>query len=174
MKGLKAPAAALFLLFALAPLAAQEQSAASGASVEDRLRRLESDLRLYKTNYAKLEGLFQDLAALTQKVIASGDELSGEVMTFLEKNRELQTEVDRTLEESQAVIDFLKNKVYERPTLLLETELSWHILLGEELAFSFVWEPLPWLGVRAGAELWYTDSFRPAFPVALRLRFGLD
>ncbi len=180
MKLMKTMAAAILMLLPLAPLAAQEEPSGkaaageTGAPVEERLRRLQDDLRLYRENYAKLEALFQELAALTQRVIAEGDDLSGEVRLFLQKNRELATEVDRTLEESQAMLDFLKNKVYERPTLLLETELSWHILFGGEVGFSFVWEPLPWLGFRAGAELWYTDAFKPAFPLALRLRFGLD
>jgi Skp family chaperone for outer membrane proteins len=172
----KALAVACLMFLALAPLAAQDDAAASRntASPEDRIRQLENDLRVYKENYARLEELFQRAVTLAQKVIDESGALAAELAEFLKENRELTTEVDRSLEESRAVIDFLKNKVYERPTLLLETELSWRVLLGASLGFSFVWEPLPWLGLKAGAELWYTDAFRPAFPLALRLRFGLD
>jgi len=176
MSRIKTAFAACLMLFALAPLFAQNANTqdTSAASVEDRLRRLENDLRVYKEKYAALDELFKKSVTLAQELLQRYGAFTGDLMKYLEKNRALTSEVDLTLEESQAVIDFLKNKVYERPTLLLETELAWHVLLGGELGISFVWEPLPWLGLRAGAELWYTDAFRPAFPIALRLRFGLN
>ena len=60
------------------------------------------------------------------------------------------------------------------PTLLVTGGVGWHVLLGASAGAYFTWEPLPWLGFKAGAELWYTDVFRPAFPLAVTLRFGLD
>ncbi|MBN2353646.1 MAG: hypothetical protein JXD23_13825 [Spirochaetales bacterium] len=173
MNRFKMTVAACLMCFVFAPLFAQNEKTA-GVSVEDRVRKLENDLRIYKENYAALDALFKKAVALAESLLEKQGAFAEDLEVYLEKNRALTSEVDRTLEESKAVIDFLKNKVYERPTLLFETELSWHILLGAEVGFSFVWEPLPWLGFRAGAELWYTDSFRPAFPLSLLLRFGLD
>jgi hypothetical protein len=166
-------------LLAGLPLCAQTDPSPSPATggdrpLQERIAQLERDLETYQANYARLEELFLRTVALSERLLDEGSELAAGVDEFLAETRGLRNEIDRTLAESKAVIDYLKHKVAVRPTALLEAELSWHILLGGELGLSFVWEPLPWLALRAGAELWYTDAFRPAFPLSVRLRLGLD
>jgi hypothetical protein len=166
------------ILLPSAPLAAQTVQTAdqtrAQARLEERIKVLERDLETSRRKYARLDDLFRRTVAVTQSVLDNSAELTPEVRQFMEETRSLKDDIDNTLAESGLIIDYLKNNVAERPCFLVEIEIAWHILLGGSLGCAFVWEPLPWLGLKAGAELWYTDAFRAAFPVSLRLRLRLD
>jgi hypothetical protein len=165
----------IFLTYLDSSFAQSPQAAGPSLQLlEDRIDKLSRELDAYKRNYAALDKLFWETLALLEGLYAAGTNLLRKTHDTVAAARTVEAEIDRTVAESREVIEYLKTKVAERPILLITGEAAWHIPLGAAAGAYLSWEPLPWLGMKAGAELWYTDAFHPAFPLVLTLRFGLD
>jgi hypothetical protein len=162
----------LALLLAAAPLCAQ--AAPDLRALEERIGRLEGELSAYKNSFAELDRLFLQLAALHRDLSEAANELLAAGREAADAGRAVEARIDAAVSESRAMIDYLKTRVTERPTLLVEGDLGWRALAGAAAGVSLVWEPLPWLGLRAGAELEYSDGLAVRFPLLLTLRFRLD
>jgi hypothetical protein len=159
------------------PLAFAENTDSDNEKIRvlgDRVQELQRLLENYKNNYAKLETLFWKTFNVADKLLAESGSLKKAAEDFLSQAHDLEKSLDTTVADAHDIISFLKNKTTVRPTALIETGIGYHALLGASATALFVWEPLPWLGFKAGIELWYTDSFRVAVPVELYLRFRLD
>lgn len=170
----------IFILVALFAstftLAAQDASLSSEKLrlLEDRIQVLEKEAARYKEAYEELDRLFLAAVRLLEKDEMADEKLVEASAGLARAARETEAEIERTVAESREVIAYLKTKVQERPTLLVAGRAGWHILFGASAGAYLCWEPLPWLGFQAGAELWYTDAFHPAFPLVLTLRLGLN
>ncbi len=164
------------LLAATFTLAAQDASLSSEKLrlLEDRIQVLEKEAARYKAAFEALDRLFLSAVRLLEEDRKADERLVEASAGLSRAARETEAEIERTVAESRAVIAYLKTKVKERPTLLFTGRAGWHILLGASAGAYLCWEPLPWLGFQAGAELWFTDAFHPAFPLLLTLRLGLN
>jgi hypothetical protein len=166
------------ILIAVAFLAAAAPGFAQAApdlrTLAERINRLETELAAYKKNYASLDRLFLELSALFRESFTADDELLASAREAVREGRAIEAQIDATVADSKAVIEYLETKVAVRPVLLFTGEAGYQVLLGARAGASVAWEPLPWLGVKAGAELWYTDELKLSFPIVITVRLGIE